>query len=469
MTLRTFSIQTLGCKVNQYESEQVAVVLRGRGLVQVQANKADLRIVNTCRVTTEAAAKSRQVSRRMVSLPVLGTTSQKEVDLSHGPAHRVIVMGCWATSNPAEAARLAGVDAILTHHDDVADRLHRLLDEWMDQSITSHFNTCTYGDIGPGTSRLPLLDRHQQAQQRAFIKIQDGCDAHCTYCIIPQLRPRLWSKPVDSVVEEAGRLVASGHQEIILSGIFLSAYGRDTALRRRQPKTSSLPLGDLITALCTRVPGLRRVRLSSMEPGDLTGDLIAVMRQYPQVVPHFHLPLQSGSDRLLRRMNRQYGRDDFLRMVDRVNSAFDRPALTTDIIVGFPGETDDDFDQTLQVVDHAKFIHVHAFAFSPRPGTAAARWTDDFVPGPISRERLAILSESAELHGYAFRQQFLGQTVEVLVEQPRLNGPPNHGRCERYFEVHFDPADIRPGQAAKVNIENVTTGRTRGRIVHVLN
>lgn len=468
MTLRTFSIQTLGCKVNQYESEQVAVVLRGRGLVQVKASDADLRIVNTCSVTTEAAAKSRQISRRMVSLPMLGSNDRSPEISNHGHSGRVIVMGCWATSNPSEAMGLAGVDAILTHHDDVAGQLHRLLDEWTDQPFVSHANTCTYGDIGPGTTQLPLLDQRQQAQQRAFIKIQDGCDAHCTYCIIPRLRPRLWSKPVDLVVEEAGRLVASGHQEIILSGIFLSAYGRETALRRRQPKEDALPLGDLITALCTRVPGLRRLRLSSLEPGDLTEDLIAVMRQYPQVVPHFHLPLQSGSDRLLRRMNRQYGRDDFLCMVDRVKSAFDRPALTTDIIVGFPGETDDDFDQTLRVVDHAQFIHVHAFAFSPRPGTAAARWTEDFVPVPISRQRLAVLSESAESHGYAYRQQYLGQTVELLVEQPRFNGPPSHGRCERYFEVHFGPADVRPGQAVKVRIENVTMGRTQGRIIHVL-
>ncbi|MCC7349162.1 MAG: MiaB/RimO family radical SAM methylthiotransferase [Phycisphaerales bacterium] len=468
MLLRTFSIQTLGCKVNQYESEQVAVVLRSRGMVQVRAAEADLRIVNTCSVTTEAAAKSRQISRRMLSLPVLGSNDHSPDLLKSGRSGRVIVMGCWATSNPTEAAELPGVDAILTHHDDVAGQLHRLLNEWTDNDNISHGNTCTYGGIGPGTSRLPLLDQHQQAQQRAFIKVQDGCDAHCTYCIIPQLRPNLWSKPVEDVVKEAGRLVACGHKEIILSGIFLSAYGRDTALRRRQPKDSSLPLGDLISALCTQIDGLRRVRLSSLEPGDLTDELISVMRQYPQVVPHFHLPLQCGSDRLLRRMNRQYGRDDFIRMVDRVNQAFDRPALTTDIIVGFPGETDEDFNQTLRVMDHARFIHVHAFVFSARPGTAAARWTDDFVPGPIARQRLATLTRSADSHGFSFRQQFVGKTVELLVEQPRFDGPPNHGRCERYFEVHFDPANVRPGQAVKVQIENVTMNRTTGRIVHVL-
>lgn len=460
MALRTFSILTLGCKVNQYESEQVAVVLRGRGMVQVEPAQADLRIVNTCSVTTEAAAKSRQFSRRMVSLPVLGASPYSQEPLNLDPARKVVVMGCWATSNRAEAAGLAGVDAILTHHEDVAGQLHQLLDTWLDQPAISGDNEKSYGTVN-----LPLLDQHQQGQQRAFIKIQDGCDAHCTYCIIPQLRPQLWSKPVEAVIEEAGRLVSSGHQEIILSGIFLSAYGRPTALRRRQPRDGSMPLGELIEALCVRVSGLRRLRLSSLEPGDLTDELIAVMRRHPQVVPHFHLPLQSGSDRLLRRMNRQYGRDDFLRMVDRVHDAFERPALTTDIIVGFPGETDEDFAQTLQVVDQARFIHIHAFAFSPRPGTAAARWKTDFVPGLIAQQRLSTLTGLAQAHNFRFRQQFLGQTVELLVEQPRHAGPPNHGRCERYFEVHFDHPHLRAGEAVKVKIEQVTMRRTVGRTV----
>lgn len=463
--LRTFSIQTLGCKVNQYESEQVAVILRGRGLVQVEPADADLRIVNTCSVTTEAAAKSRQISRRMVSLPVLkaagGSAGLSDLD----PSRRVIVMGCWATSNPDEAAALAGVDAILTHHQDVAGQLHRLLDQWMGDPAVSGCNSTAYDDSTTGASNLPLLDRHQHGQQRAFIKIQDGCDAHCTYCIIPSLRTNLWSKPVDAVVEEATRLVSSGHQEIILSGIFLSAYGRQTALRRRQPSDGAMPLGDLIHALCTKVKGLRRLRLSSLEPGDLTDELIAVMKQHSQVVPHFHLPLQSGSDRILRRMNRQYGRQDFLNMVNRVNRAFDRPALTSDIIVGFPGETDEDFDQTMQVVDHARFIHIHAFAFSPRPGTAAARWKADFIPSTITHQRLATLTGRAQTHSHTYRRQFLGQTVELLVEQPRHPGPPNHGRCERYFEVHFDYPNTRPGDAVKVKIEEVTMQTTTGSIM----
>ena len=159
------------------------------------------------------------------------------------------------------------------------------------------------------------------------------------------------------------------------------------------------------------------MRLSSLEPGDLTNDLLVILRSHAQVVPHFHLPLQSGSDLLLRRMNRQYSRDDFLRMIERVKAAFDRPALTTDIVVGFPGETDAEFERTAEVVHAAGFIHVHAFPYSPRPGTAAARWTKQFVRGPVVNERIEALRAIAADQSFAFRSSFLGQTVEVIIER----------------------------------------------------
>ena len=177
---------------------------------------------------------------------------------------------------------------------------------------------------------------------------------------------------MDEAVEEARRLVEAGHVEIVLTGIFLGAYGQPTALRRRQAVATAKPLGELVEALCTRVPGLGRLRLSSLEPGDLTEELIEVLKRHPQVVPHFHLPLQSGSDVLLKRMNRQYGRDDFLRMAEQVKEAFDRPAITTDIIVGFPGESAEEFERTVEVAERVGFIHIHAFSYSPRPKTAAS-------------------------------------------------------------------------------------------------
>ncbi len=595
--MRTFAIQTLGCKVNQYESEQVATLLRARGWVLAEGGEADLHIINTCAVTTEATSKSRQMARRAtrakhvagisrtMPLPVLDSCSSGagadpaqspglgNVGDAAGPGatatavrrSRVIVMGCWATSDKAAAQALPGVDAVIGHHDAVADTLNALLDQWfapipddqgrrpdaratdtnaaytqpeqagddgwMGERSGSHHTSIRksqrparvkqnpdmdgsahpatngagprqQGDstgrrpamssdapanslrlpiAAPGAASLPILDAHATDRARAFLKVQDGCDAHCTYCIIPKLRPALWSKPIDAAIAEAQALVDAGHREIVLTGIFLGAYGHSTALRRRQgmaradaaaqrPERSTgpntqIPLGALARALCTHVRGLHRLRFSSLEPMDLTDELIAVLRDLPQVVPHFHLPLQSGSSRLLRRMNRQYTREDFLRMLDRVYAAFDRPALTTDIICGFPGETDAEFEQTLDIVERARFIHIHAFSFSPRPGTAAARWTADFIPSAIARQRIEQLRARALEHSFNYRRQFIGQTVELLVERSDAAGSELNlyrGRCERYFDVHFSAPAVRWGDVMPVRIDRITRTRTFG-------
>jgi threonylcarbamoyladenosine tRNA methylthiotransferase MtaB len=573
MRLRTFSITTLGCRVNHYESRQLATLLRERGMAEVSPDRAaaaDVRIVHTCSVTVQAASKSRQSVRRMTRLPVLHAPHPRpttaaalssiptgdqgtEESASRPPRPpRVVVTGCWATSDPGEAARLQGVDAVLGHHCDVGRELSRLLTQWeseltgtdgvprsdtptslsQDTSAASSATALAGPPISSssaspesmrnegwmkeagtpaglidqsvpikpshsvsvkrkleedekesssevrisrrGMVTLPVLSDRQDGHQRAFLKVQDGCDAHCTYCIIPQLRPTLWSKPIEEAVQEARRLVDAGHREIVLTGIFLGAYGQATALRRRQGGQTAGPLGELIDSICTRVPELRCLRLSSMEPLDVTDELIRIMSAHPQVVPHFHLPLQSGSDALLRRMNRQYTRDDYLRMIGHLRSAFDRPALTTDIIVGFPGETDDEFQRTIDVVERVRFIHIHAFSYSPRPKTAAARWTKDFVRGPVVNERIDRLREIATHHSLEFRRQFVGEDVQVLVE--RKSGDEDesaplaghqHGRCERYFPVHFEGEHLEPGTPARVRIDRVTPTRTFGTLTGV--
>ncbi len=263
------------------------------------------------------------------------------------------------------------------------------------------------------------------------------------------------------MIAEARALVAAGHRELVITGIFLGAYGQPTALRRRQSSDSQHSLARLVRRLGAEVPDLHRLRLSSIEPGDLTDDLLAALASNPQVVPHFHIPLQSGDDDILRRMNRQYRRSDYLDMLARLTAAFDRPALTTDIIVGFPGETDEQFARTLDIADRAAFLHIHAFPFSPRPGTAAARWTADFVPADTLRTRLAQLADASTRSSLAFRRQFLGQTVEVLVERDPSNSPLGHGRCERYFDVHF-PTRPSAGAAVTVRINSIDANRTLG-------
>lgn len=561
--MKTFSIETLGCRVNQYESQQIAQLLRTRGLIETDASSADLRVIHTCSVTMHAARESRQSVRRAIRLPLL---QRPEFSFSHQPAcasalshshsasvesnqptgsasvgspkhtiteptfsrSRVLVTGCWATSDQASAQSIPGVSAVLSHHQNMAVELDRLITAWqledarpandlrlvplndppsayeakdiltasgpvpmddekdnkwmiqagapadlrttsikpsaalqVNQNLVESARFSAGLADQPGANSLPILIAHQTGLQRAVLKVQDGCDAHCTYCIIPQLRPWLWSKPIDQAVEEAKALVAAGHCEIVLTGIFLGAYGQATALRRRQA-SSDMSLAHLIEALCTRVTGLRRLRLSSIEPGDLTADLLTVLSSQQQVMPHFHLPLQSGSDLILRRMNRQYSRDDFLRMVERVRKAFDRPALTTDVVVGFPGEDDAEFEQTVDVVKAAGFIHVHAFPYSPRPGTAAARWTDQFIHGPVVGERLHWLQEISLDQSLLFRRQFLNQDVEIIIEQGQLR----HGRCERYFDVWLDEsATLTTGQVARVRITDVTAQRTFAKCV----
>lgn len=522
--MTTFCVHILGCKVNQYEGEQIAAVLRGRGLRPASPEQAELHVIHTCSVTSQAAATSRRTVRRATRLPVLNGAAPADPPPSAGDLagrihanqadaanRRVVVTGCWATSNPGEARQIPGVDAVVTHHEDVAARLDRLLDVWLgngktvpgtlndanpddaqaepvgddgwmkrgadsDWRITS-FNR-PRGPIGVkenpgrsdvGTHALPVLDQRVDGHQRAFVKIQDGCDAHCTYCIIPRLRPGLWSKPVDAVADEVQRLVDAGHREVVLTGIFLGAYGQETALRRRQAAPTAHRLAALAEALDRRVPELRRLRFSSLEPGDLTPDVIRALRDLPQVVPHFHLPLQSGSNALLRRMNRQYTRDDFLRLVELVGEAFDRPALTTDIICGFPGETDAEFAQTLDVVDRARFIHIHAFTFSPRQGTAAARWRVGLVPPAVANARIHELRRRAAGASLAYRRGFVGQTVEVLVERDTSGAADRHGRCPRYFSVHFAPVGpVGTGDAVRVRIDQADETETRGTMLETL-
>ena len=533
MVMRTFYISTLGCKVNQYESEQLGALLRRRGLVQADVpDQADLRVVHTCSVTIQAASKSRQAVRQLLRN---AAPCSRHVGPSLTPATqrgcsggRLVVSGCWATSDSAEALAIPGVSAVLGHQHNVAEQLDQLLTRWRFEDLTPPENTANSqprpewlgndgwiieagtlapklattsrshnglqvkrnvaddkaesrvshqeireGDAGwRGTADLPPPDGRQDGRQRAFLKIQDGCDACCSYCIIPRLRRRLWSKPVEDVVGEAGRLVEAGHVELVLTGIYLGAYGQPSAVRRRQGGQARQGLPALIDAVCTGVPGLRRLRLSSIESGDLNDQLLNVLRRHPQVVPHFHLPLQSGSDEVLSRMRRQYGRADFLKMVERLRGAFDRPALTTDIIVGFPGESDEHFNETLDVVDRAGFIHIHGFSFSPRPGTAAAQWERDFVRGPVVKDRIQVLRSRAADNSYRYRRQFTGQSAEVMVE--RLSGQEGvegqaagvqHGRCERYFPVWFKGGQELMGRCVKVLIEEVTEQRTFGRLV----
>jgi threonylcarbamoyladenosine tRNA methylthiotransferase MtaB len=490
-----YLLTTLGCKVNQYESQRIRELLEALGMRAAQPGEVpDIAVVNTCAVTTEASRKTRQALRRSVR--------------SGCPA--VVAVGCAVSEDTERLRELQGVAAVIGHDADIPAELRRFAlrilaphftaqgpsepleltsgrpdanrdDVWM-KPIVSNGNSrasaprtasCHANILPPAPVTVKtgeILDERIErfaGHQRAFLKVQDGCDAHCTYCIIPRLRPLLRWKPVETAVHEARGLVRAGYREIIITGIFLGAYGRPTAVRRRFASDES-PLARLVEALA-KVEGLKRLRLSSLEPGDVDEALLEVLVRNSACVPHLHLPLQSGSGRILRRMNRQYTADAFVAMVDRVKAALDRPAITTDVIVGFPGEAEEDFDATLEIARYAGFAKIHAFPFSPRRRTLAARWTQEFVAPDVIRPRLGRLAEVEREGSMAFRRQFIGCRERVIVEREkertgaaRTSPPIRHGRSDRYFEVFFESAEVRTGDLVPVKIVHVTPTHTMG-------
>jgi threonylcarbamoyladenosine tRNA methylthiotransferase MtaB len=498
-----YLLTTLGCKVNQYESQQIRELVESLGMRPVSDDeRPDITIVNTCAVTATAMRKSRQAIRRS------------------GADTPVVVVGCGASAEPDHLRTLDGVEAVLGHHQDVAAELHKLLQNRADRpsdetNSSSHSAAQEVGEprksggkevsIKPVGSKLTHRTRTPQllsspsriipadsgnvkagepltghierfaGHQRAYLKVQDGCDAFCTFCTVPNLRPTLRSKPIDLAVEEARGLVAAGHREIVITGVFLGAYGRPTAVRRRFAPGKT-PLTSLVEALAS-VEGLERLRLSSLEPGDVDDSLLELLAGQPNCVPHLHLPLQSGSDTILRRMHRQYTHDAYLAVVDRVRATLDRPALTTDVMVGFPGETEADFEASLSVARYAGFLKIHAFPFSPRPGTPAARRRTDFVAPDVLRDRMRRLASEEKECSHGFRQRLIGSVERVIIEGSTnglqtkerscgQSGKNVHGRTDRYFEVHFKAGDdVQPGDLVAVRVDRITPSRTFGTML----
>ena len=372
-TLRT---RTLGCKVNQYETQFVREALAGIGYRDAaDGESADLCLVNTCTVTAEGDAKSRQIIRRLAR---------------ENPTARIVVMGCYATRAPGEVGTLPGVAEVITDK--------RELPDWL-----SRFGVA---DVPDGISCFA-------GRSRAYVKVQDGCLLRCSYCIIPKVRPQLTSRPVPQILDEVHRLRDHGYREIVLTGIHLGHYGVDWNWRK--PKADWIRLSHLTRQLAT-IEGEFRLRLSSIEATEVTRELIQVLADHPdKICPHVHVCLQSGSDTILRRMRRRWSARMFVDRCGLVRRSLDQPALTTDVVVGFPGETDEDFEQTCRVVRDVGFSKIHVFPFSARRGTAAAEMADQ-VPAGVRTERVRRLAAiEAELREAYFRS-LIGRNLQVLLE-----------------------------------------------------
>lgn len=368
---------TLGCKVNQYETEFVRQGLLRAGYQDAaEGELADVCIVNTCTVTAEGDSKSRQVIRRL----------HKD-----NPEARIVVMGCYATRAPEEVRKLPGVVEVVTDKRELPDLLGR-------HGVV---------DIPTGISGLV-------GHRRAFVKVQDGCLLNCSYCIIPQVRPQMYSRPLEEVLREIEGLEQNGYQEVVLTGIHLGHYGVD--FNRGQARHGWIRLATLVREICRRTAELR-VRLSSIEATEVTRELIDVMAEHAdRVCPHLHVCLQSGSDRILRLMRRRWSAK---RIVDRCQLVAERlalPAFTTDVIVGFPGETAADFAETEHVCRQIGFAKLHVFPFSPRRGTPAAEMSDQ-IDGNIKAARVDRLLELDRLLRQDYLERLVGSDITVMAER----------------------------------------------------
>jgi threonylcarbamoyladenosine tRNA methylthiotransferase MtaB len=457
--MKTFAINTLGCKVNQYESQQIRELLERLGLHQVEtADEPDLVLVNTCCVTHTASAKSRQYIRKAQKL---------------NPHANIVISGCLSTvqigelNNPGKNIRLVRYRA------DLADTLSHIVGNnpaiSKPQGLHPYSNTIRTKHDSKIKGKIFFTDKPELAplksfkgHTRAFLKIQDGCDGCCSYCIIPKTRPYVRSKPADVVLREARALVDAGHKEIVITGIFLGAYGQKSVNRRNWKAPQNGKLADLLEKMA-KIPRLERIRLSSLEPGDLTPRLLNVFCGNRNIMPHLHLSLQSGSSRILKRMCRQYDAHQFLMAVEQTKSRLDRPAITADVIVGFPGETDADFEHTVRLATHVGFAKMHVFSFSPRKGTPAAKMQDP-VDNKVIKERSRILHNIDVDLGRSFRQKFIGQTAGVLLEN---NGGTMSGRSERYFMVHLEktPKKLQKNELVMVRITENSQNGAVGRVI----
>ncbi len=481
--MKTFSIDTLGCKVNQYEGQQIREFLERLGLTQIDsADKPDVAVVNTCCVTNTASAKSRQYIRRAKKF---------------SPDAAIVVSGCLPLIQAGQIS-ISGTNIhLVNNRKNLAGTLTQIVNGQLlasdSKTLQSDNNPIIRAEtdteskqkspICPKLSQLSSFKGHT----RAFLKIQDGCDAYCSYCIIPKIRPIVHSRPVETILQEAQILANAGHKEIVITGIFLGAYGEATVQRNKWPNSenpefANLPLRGLLEKIA-KIPNLPRIRLSSLEPGDVTPRLLDIFCKYPNIMPHLHLPLQSGSPAILKKMRRQYTIDEFVKTVELVKARLEKPAITTDIIVGFPGETDADFQQTVDLTRFVGFAKMHVFAFSPQKGTSAAK-----MPQPVDsqtiKHRSKVLRDLDNELGSQFRRQFLGQSATVLIEDSygQMSGPLGAGpldwfdklttgklgagRSERYFMVYIEKTDhdLQKNELVKVSL----TKNTKNGMVGVL-
>lgn len=400
----TFNIITLGCKVNQYESEAVEELFVQKGYEKA-ANNADIYVINTCTVTNMSDRKSRQMISR----------ARRD-----NPEAIVAVMGCYSQVKPEEVAAIEGVDIVLgsRNKENVVELCEDVL---QNKGAIDKI-------IAPSESKTfeELQISNQTEMTRAYLKIQDGCNMYCSYCLIPYARGNIVSRDIPSIVEETKRLADNNFKEIVLTGIHVSSYGKDFG--------DGSSLIDVIEAVA-KVDGIERIRLSSMEPRHISIEFLERMKATGKACDHFHLSLQSGSDDVLKAMNRKYDRALYKEKVEEIRQIFPNAGITTDIIVGFPGETEDNHKETMDFANEIKFSKTHLFKFSPREGTRAAKMGDQ-INGNTKKNRLHDLEKIEEANRKSFLENQVGKILSVLVESKSDIEGYSGGYSTNYLKVN---------------------------------
>ncbi|MFH1753792.1 MAG: tRNA (N(6)-L-threonylcarbamoyladenosine(37)-C(2))-methylthiotransferase MtaB [Candidatus Omnitrophota bacterium] len=417
--MKKVKFYTLGCKTNQYETQAIKERLLATGgyAESGEDSECDLFIVNTCTVTAKADKESRRTIRH---------SNRKN------PKAKILVTGCLTELDEEMVKRLPGVSTVMKNSQ--KDDIFFLLANRKPQTAnrySSHY--------------IPLKISNFDGRERAFVKIQDGCDNFCSYCKVPFVRGASRSRQASDILQEVERLVEKGFKELVLTGICLGDWGKGL--------DNNPGLHDLVGKICS-IKGDFRLRLSSIEPKMVSDELIGAMSN-KKVCPHLHIPLQSGSDRILKLMKRPYTASEYIKIIAKANKAVKDLSITSDVMVGFPGERPSDFNSTVKVIRRVAMSRLHAFTYSKRDGTAAARMSTGIAAGEIAKRRER-LEREAELSSYRYRRRFLNKTVEALIESKR--DPKTGlltGYTERYIRFFLDGPDTMKGKVLPVKVHNV--------------
>ena len=437
--MRKIAFYTLGCKVNQSDTASMEGIFRRAGYEVVDfGSPADVYLINTCVVTNTGQRKSRQIINRAVR---------------HNPLSLIVVTGCYPQTAPEEVRAIAGVDVIIGNQERA--RIVELVEQALENKQTEILDNVQKMTVDTKFEELSVGTETDKT--RAFLKIQEGCNQYCTYCIIPYARGPLRSRSLESIRSEVAKLVEAGYKEVVLIGIHLGCYGKELAKEGKH-----ITLYDAVQAVLS-VEGMCRVRLGSLESVEVEPRLLELMANEPRLCKHLHLPLQSGCDKILQAMHRPYDTARFTQLLQQIRAQVPDVAITTDIIVGFPGETEEDFATTLAFAEKCGFAKMHIFPYSKRKGTPAEKMPNQ-VDEAVKGERAARLAAVDEKLHQAMLKQMVGKTEEVLFEQP-VDAVHMEGLCGPYLRVVVPGTEELSNTIAKVRITGIVDDWLTGELV----